>query len=112
MVHSLGLANFTIQAIMFLYPFVTHKPVTNQVESHPFLVQRNMVDLCKKLRIAMFAYCPLMRGGKDQKVLLGDKIDYMADPTLKEIAQKYAKTIPQCILNWQICRGVGVTPKT
>lgn len=60
----------------------------------------------------MTAYCPLMRGGKDQKVLLGDKIDYMADPALKQIAQKYAKTIPQCILNWQICRGVGVAPKT
>ena len=31
----------------------------------------------------MIAYSPLMRGGKDQKVLFGDKIDYMADPTLK-----------------------------
>lgn len=31
----------------------------------------------------MVAYCPLMRGGKDQKALLGDKIDYMAEPVLK-----------------------------
>ena len=112
MVRSLGLANFSCQAIMNLYPFVEHKPVVNQVESHPFLIQSNILTLCKKLKIVMMAYCPLMRGGKDQKVLFGDKIDYMADPTLKELAQKYAKTIPQCILNWQICRGVAVTPKT
>jgi diketogulonate reductase-like aldo/keto reductase len=111
-VRSIGLANFTIQAIMNLYPFVNHKPVVNQVESHPYLVQKNLYNLCKKLKIAMTAYCPLMRGGKDQKAPLGDKIDYMAEPTLKEISVKYAKTIPQCILNWQIVRGVAVIPKT
>ena len=60
----------------------------------------------------MVAYSPLMRGGKDQKVPLGDKIDYMGEPTLKEIAVKYAKSIPQVILNYQICRGVAVIPKT
>lgn len=83
LVKSIGLSNFTIQAILNLYPFVTHKPVVNQVESHPFLIQKNLLQLCKKLKIVMIAYCPLMRGGKDQKVILGDKIDYMAEPTLK-----------------------------
>ena len=58
------------------------------------------------------AYCPLLRGGKDQKQILGDKIDYMSESILKQIAPKYAKTIPQIILNYQICRGVAVTPKT
>lgn len=71
-----------------------------------------MHKLCKTLKIAMIAYCPLMRGGKDQKQPLGDKIDYMSEPVLKEIALKYAKTIPQIILNYQICRGVAVIPKT
>lgn len=33
--------------------------------------------------MTMIAYCPLMRGGKDQKVVFGDKIDYMAEPVLK-----------------------------
>ena len=83
MVRSIGLANFSSQAIMNLYPFVSEKPVVNQVESHPFLIQKNLLELCKKLKIVMVAYSPLMRGGKDQKVLFGDKIDYMGDPTLK-----------------------------
>lgn len=71
-----------------------------------------MLLLCKRLKIVMIAYCPLMRGGKDQKFPLGDKIDYLSEPLLKELAIKYAKTIPQIILNYQICRGVGVIPKT
>lgn len=112
LVRSIGVANFTIQALLFLHPFAKYPPVVNQVESHPYLIQKNLHKLCKTLKIAMIAYCPLMRGGKDQKQPLGDKIDYMSEPILKEIALKYAKTIPQIILNYQICRGVAVIPKT
>ena len=39
--------------------------------------------ICKKLKIFLIAYCPLCRGGRDQKQLLGDKIDYQADAILK-----------------------------
>ena len=42
-----------------------------------------MVKFCKKFKIIPVAYCPLLRGGKDQKQPLGDKIDYMGDATLK-----------------------------
>jgi len=35
-----------------------------------------MYALSKQLKIALIAYCPLLRGGKDQKQPLGDKIDY------------------------------------
>lgn len=42
-----------------------------------------MVALCKKIKVIPIAYCPLLRGGKDQKVPLGDKIDYLAELALK-----------------------------
>jgi diketogulonate reductase-like aldo/keto reductase len=42
-----------------------------------------MYEICKKLKITIIAYCPLCRGGKDQKQPLGDKIDYQSDPVLK-----------------------------
>lgn len=35
-----------------------------------------MLSLAKQLKITLIAYCPLLRGGKDQKQPLGDKIDY------------------------------------
>lgn len=71
-----------------------------------------MYDLCKKIKVTVIAFCPLCRGGKDQKQPLGDKIDYQSDPILKELSVKYVKTIPQIMLNYQICRGVAVIPKT
>ena len=71
-----------------------------------------MFEVCKKFKIIMIAYSPLLRGGKDQKQPLGDKVDYAAEPVLKQLAVKYAKSIAQVILNYQICRGVAVIPKT
>ena len=112
MCKSLGLSNFTTQAILNLYPFVKVKPTVNQIETHPYMTHKNMHDLCQKLKIVMIAYCPLLRGGKDQKQPLGDKIDYAGDAVLKQLAVKYAKSIAQVILNYQICRGVAVIPKT
>ena len=109
---SLGVANFTLQTLLNLYPFVKVKPTVNQIESHPYLIQKNMFEICKKLKMVMIAYCPLLRGGKDQKQPLGDKIDYAGDAVLKELSVKYAKSVAQVILNYQICRGVAVIPKT
>jgi len=42
-----------------------------------------MQELAKLLKITLIAYCPLLRGGKDQKQPLGDKIDYASEPILK-----------------------------
>ena len=80
---SIGVSNFTVQSLLNLYPFVNIKPSVNQVETHPFLIQKNLLNLCNKMKIKMIAYCPLLRGGKDQKQPLGDKIDYLSEPILK-----------------------------
>jgi len=42
-----------------------------------------MHQVCKKLKIIMIAYSPLLRGGKDQKQPIGDKVDYLSEPILK-----------------------------
>ncbi len=64
------------------------------------------------MKIAVVAYAPLMRGGKDQKNPLGDKIDFMSEPILKEMSVKYSKKIHQLLLNYQLGRGIAVIPKT
>ena len=80
---SLGVSNFSVQAMLNLFPFVNVKPTVNQVESHPYLIQKNLYAVCKKMKVTLIAYCPLLRKGKDQKQVLGDKIDFLGDPVLK-----------------------------
>lgn len=80
---SIGVANFSSLALLMLYPFVNVKPTVNQIETHPYLIQKNLIKTCRHLKIVPIAYCPLMRGGKDQKQPLGDKIDYMSESVLR-----------------------------
>lgn len=109
---SIGVANFSISTLINLIPFTRNIPVVNQVESHPWNPQVPMYNFLKKHGIVMGAYCPLARGGKDQKLILGDKIDYQSDQTLKQLGEKYSKSIYQMILNYQLMRGVWIAPKT
>lgn len=109
---SIGVSNFSISTLMNLIPFTDNVPVVNQVESHPWNPQTKMLSFLKKFGIVMGAYCPLARGGKDQKVLLGDKVDYQNDQNLKQMSEKYSKTVYQLLLNYQLLRGVYITPKT
>ena len=71
-----------------------------------------MLSTLNKLKMVMVASSPLLRGGSAQKQALGDKVDFMNEAIFKELTGKYAKTVPQIMLNWQICRKVGVIPKT
>lgn len=109
---SLGVSNFSQQSLLNLIPFVKHPPTVNQVESHCYLTRNKMHQFLKRFKIVMSAHCPLARGGKDQKAVLGDKVDIFGETVLKALSEKYSKTPAQLLLNYQIIRGVAVVPKT
>lgn len=109
---SIGVSNFTQQSLLNLIPFVKHLPVVNQVESHCYLTRTHMLEFLKRFKIVMSAHCPLARGGKDQKTVLGDKPDVFGEAILKALGEKYSKTPAQILLNYQVYRGVAVVAKT
>ncbi len=76
------------------------KPVVNQVELHIFLQQPELVDYCKKYKIALEAYSPLAHA-KD-----------MSDLTVQAIAKKHDKTYAQIMLRWLVQQGYVVLPKS
>jgi diketogulonate reductase-like aldo/keto reductase len=62
----------------------------NQVELHPWLPRRDIVDWCEKRGVVLEAYCPLVRA---------TKID---DALLVPLAKKYGKTTSQILLRWSL----------
>jgi len=58
---SLGLSNFNLQLIADLLCYARHKPVCNQIELHPFVVQEELVKFLFDQHIFPVAYCPLGR---------------------------------------------------
>lgn len=74
--------------------------MVNQVEFHPHLVQRDLLDFCKQNSIQYEAWSPLMQG-KALEV-----------PLLQQLSVKYQRTIPQIVLRWNIAMGVVTIPKS
>ncbi len=97
----LGVSNFTVRYIdRALELLGDRKILTNQIELHPFLANRTIVDHCRAKGIPMTAYSPLARGR------VAD------DPVLKEIAEAHNATPAQVALAWLMAEGHVVVPSS
>ena len=101
-VRAIGVSNFKIHHGKELSEVSDVMPVINQIESHPYFNNSEIIDYCRLNRIAVTAYSPL--GGGVNNLL--------QDPMLKSIGEKYGKTPAQIILRWNIDRDVISIPKS
>ncbi|WP_139822855.1 aldo/keto reductase [Tuberibacillus sp. Marseille-P3662] len=99
-VRAIGVSNFHIHHLEELKKDATIKPMVNQVEFHPLLVQEDLRAYCRKQDIQMEAWSPLAQG------------QLLDNPTLKEIGDKYGKSPAQVIIRWDLQHGVVTIPKS
>merc|ERR1712059_153006 len=59
LVRTIGLSNFNSEQITDILKKGSIKPVTNQVECHPYLTQAKLLEFCKERDITLTAYSPL-----------------------------------------------------
>ncbi|MFB6167774.1 MAG: aldo/keto reductase [Haloferacaceae archaeon] len=79
---------------------VTEAPVfANQIEVHPFLPQRELVDHCQEHGVEVVAYSPLARGA------------VFENEVLAEIAEDHGASAAQVSLAWLRERGITAIPK-
>ena len=86
----IGISNFPITLMHEAVEMHGAGVVCNQVEYHPFLDQRRLIDAARAHGLFVTAYCPLAQGEID------------GDPTLGAIARKHGKTPAQVTLRWLI----------
>jgi diketogulonate reductase-like aldo/keto reductase len=97
-IRSAGVSNYTINHLQDLLDQKL-TPDVNQVEFHPYLYQKELLDFCNHNLIAITAYCPIARG------------EVFKDPDIQSIAKKYKKTPSQISLNWLLLKDIIVIPK-
>ncbi|MFA6916625.1 MAG: aldo/keto reductase [Parachlamydiales bacterium] len=73
--------------------------LTNQIEMHPFLQEKELVDYCQKIGVIVTAYRPIAKG------IISE------NDTLLEIGERYHKTPVQVALRWFYQKGVVTIPK-
>ncbi|KAL6459927.1 hypothetical protein MHYP_G00316860 [Metynnis hypsauchen] len=110
---SLGVSNFNKRQLELILnkPGLKHKPVTNQIECHPYFTQPKMMEFCKKNDIIIVGYSPLGTSRDPSWVNL-ESPPLLEDELLVSIANKYKKTSAQVALRFNVQRGVVVIPKS
>jgi diketogulonate reductase-like aldo/keto reductase len=97
---AIGVSNYTIDLIRQTIDGSGVVPAVNQVEFHPFLFQKDLMDYCQENDILIESYCPIARAER------GD------DPVLQRLAKKYDKSPVQIILRWQIEHRLVPIPRS
>ncbi|CAG0891732.1 unnamed protein product [Cyprideis torosa] len=99
----IGLSNFNSKQIQEVLDEGKIKPVVNQVESHPWLVQTKLIDFCKAKGIAVEAYSPL--GSPDRPWAKKDDPVLLADPVL---VQRGVIVLPKSVTRERIEQNIDV----
>jgi 2,5-diketo-D-gluconate reductase B len=97
----IGVSNFTTRMIDEAVRLSAAPLVTNQVEYHPFLSQRRVLDACRAYGLSLTAYCPIARGR------------VFEDTTLRRIGARHGKDPAQVALRWLVQQaGVIAIPRS
>ena len=86
---TIGVSNFTIAQVQQALQ-IDSEVAANQIEYHPYLSQRPLLELMRSRGVVLIAHSPLARG----KVL--------DDPLLQEIANQRQLSVAQVVLRWLV----------
>lgn len=97
----IGVSNFTIALIDETLDLLDGRPLlTNQVEVHPFLQNRKLVEHCRARNVGITCYMPLAQGR------IG------ADPVMQSIATAHDATPEQVSLAYLMQQDMAVIPSS
>ncbi|MGW7927379.1 aldo/keto reductase [Staphylococcus xylosus] len=99
-VKNIGVSNFNIEHLEALLAQVSIKPVINQVEFHPYLLQSSLNRYLEVQNIHMESWSPLMNA------------QILEDETVNAVANEVDKSPAQVIIRWNVEHGVVVIPKS
>ncbi len=96
----IGLSNFPSAQFREAANLSKAPLVTNQVEYHPYLSQKTLIETARELDSSITAWSPLAQGQIADDAVIG------------EIAKVHGKTNGQVTLRWIIQQGVIAIPRT
>lgn len=100
LIRNVGVSNFSAYQLNIALK-ITPVPLTvNQIEFHPWLYQKELLEFCQKNDLVVEASAPLAR------------TEVLKDKTINQIADKYDKSAAQVVLKWELEKDIVVLPKS
>jgi len=96
---NIGVSNFTIPLLKEALEHYPDLVTVNQVEFHPTLYQKDLLDFAFKNDVTLTAYSPLAQG------------EVFNNSVLKDLGEKYDKTPAQLALRWLVEKDIVAIPK-
>ncbi|MGZ9174146.1 MAG: aldo/keto reductase, partial [Candidatus Binatia bacterium] len=109
---SIGVSNFTIGHLTELLANSETVPAVDQVELHPYLSQRELLDFCHKKNIVIEAYSPLTHGERLNDAKLVAMARKYATVNSKSSQSTGGKSTAQILIRWALQHDVVVIPKS
>ncbi len=101
-VRAIGVSNFYPDRFLDMHHFAEIKPAVNQVETHVFQQQKEAKEYMKKNGTQIMSWGPFAEG----------KNDYFNNPVLKQVGEKYGKSVAQVALRFLLQSDVVLIPKS
>jgi len=108
----IGVSNFSQKKLKDLLEHSKEVPEVNQVELHPLLQQKGLLQFCKQQRILVTAYSPLGSGDRSDAMKAPNEPNLFELDDIQEIAQKHGVHPAQVLIHWHLQRGTSVIPKS
>ena len=99
-VRYVGVCNCLVHHLEELEVNGNVRPMINQIECHPGYMQKEVITYCQEKDIIVEGWSPLAHG------------KMMKKSVLKEIAEKYERTVAQICLRWCVQHGIVPIPKS
>lgn len=97
---SIGVSNFGAAHLDKLLASCRIRPAVNQVEIHPWLQRRELVEYCRAQGIVVEAYSPLAKAQK------------LSTPEVMRVAEEAHATPAQVLVAWSLHKGLVTLPKS
>ena len=95
---AIGLSDISLEKLREIVAIARIKPAVVQVESHPYLPEWELLDVCREQGIVLLAFAPLGHA-MEPKII--------DDPVITAIAERVHMSPAQVVLSWAAQRGTA-----
>ncbi len=108
----IGVSNFSIKKINQITKDTGVLPEVLQLESHPFLQQKEVLNFANQKGIFITAFCPLGSADRPASRISEGEPKLFENNIILEIAKSTGFSPAQIMLAWAVNRGTSVIPKS